>query len=236
MSVLCTVCARSGSKGIPNKNLQLLDGRSLLAITLGQARDSGIFDTIAVSSDSGEILDAAKAASSDVCIDRSADLSSDVASKIAAIQNCVTETEAISGKTYDIVVDLDVTSPLREREDIQNCVRLLIDEEADNIITGVSSRKSPYFNLVERESDGSVRLVKPPEKRFDRRQDVPECFDMNASIYAWGRESLFRDEPLWQNKTKIYLMPEEAIDIDSPLDLAFVELVLDRRKNNTNES
>ena len=90
-----------------------------------------------------------------------------------------------------MIVDLDATSPLRLAEDIQGAVDLLEHNNVSNVITAAPARRSPYFNLVELADDGVVRLSKSLEKPIFRRQDSPQCFDMNASIYVWTRAALF---------------------------------------------
>ena len=227
---LCTLCARGGSKGVPNKNLRPLLGRPLLAHSLEQARASGLFDAIAVSSDSSEILAAARNYGADHLIERPAELASDTAPKLPAIRHCVTETERLTGHNFDTVVDLDATSPLREPQDIVNATAMLEDRRVSNVITGAPARRSPYFNLVEVGQDGIARLSKPSPRPIARRQDAPACYDMNASIYVWHRQSLFGSDTLFNPNTLLYVMPEErSVDIDSELDFMIVEHLMKAR-------
>ena len=107
------VFARGGSKGVKNKNLRLIAGKPLLAHTVLQARASGLFDDIALSSDSDEILRTAAEYGVARLIKRPADLATDTAPKLPVIRHCVEEAERLAGTQYDLVVDLDATSPLR---------------------------------------------------------------------------------------------------------------------------
>jgi CMP-N,N'-diacetyllegionaminic acid synthase len=226
---LCTICARGGSKGVPNKNIRPLLDKPLIVHTLDQARRTNIFDAIAVSSDSDEILRIASQWGCDYVIKRPAELSNDEAPKLPAIRHCVSETERLTDMAYETLVDLDASSPLRTPEDIRNAVDLLEGKRVGNVITVMPSRRSPYFNMVEIGEDGIVRLSKSPRKNINRRQDAPKCYDMNASIYAWNRESLFGKETLFNEDTQVYIMPEErSIDIDSELDFLFVEFLMMR--------
>ncbi|MER2007816.1 MAG: acylneuraminate cytidylyltransferase family protein [Psychrobacillus sp.] len=233
MNRICTICARGGSKGVKNKNLQLLLGKPLIAHSILQAKYSGIFDLIAVSSDSYEILQISKEYGADILVDRPSELATDTAAKLPVIQHCVKEAETVSGLVFDIITDIDATSPLRNIEDLKNAM-LLIEEQldAENLISGTSSRRSPYFNLVEENNQGYVELSKKLPYGFVRRQDVPRSFDMNASIYIWRRESLFGSKSVLLNKTILYEMPEErSIDIDSHLDFEFVSFLAEKRGN-----
>lgn len=232
MKRICTVCARGGSKGVKNKNIRELVDRPLIAFTLQQARISGLFDLVAVSSDSPEILGIASAYGADYLIRRPDQLATDQAAKIPVIRHCVSEVEQACGISFDTIVDLDATSPLRDVEDIAQAVRLHETRGVANVITGAPARRSPYFNLVEVNGAGAAVLSKPPLKQLVRRQDSPRCFDMNASIYVWRREVLFGSDSVFNQDTLLYEMPENrSIDIDSELDFEFVEFLMRRRLN-----
>jgi len=232
MSRICTVCARGGSKGVKNKNIRELAGKPLIAYTLEQARASGLFDLIAVSSDSREILETAREYGADLLVERPAELATDTAAKLPVVRHCVEQAEQICGKQFDVVVDMDATSPLRLVDDIRGAVDILEREKVSNVITAAPARRSPYFNLVELGGDGVVRLSKAPEKPIVRRQDSPQCFDMNASIYVWQREALFKYPTVFNADTRLFVMAEErSTDIDNELDFEIVELLMKKRNN-----
>lgn len=224
---LCTICARGGSKGVQNKNIRELLGKPLIAYSLEQAKACGLFETIAVSSDSEEILEIAGKWGANHLIRRPDELATDQAAKLPAIRHCVQETERITGRTFTTLVDLDATSPLRLPEDIVGAVRLLEERGVSNVITGTNARRSPYFNLVEADADGYVRLAKKLAAPVVRRQDGPKCYDMNASVYVWRRDCLLSSDSVFNDDTLLYEMPEQrSIDIDSELDFQFVEFLM----------
>ena len=230
MSLLCTICARGGSKGVVGKNARDLLGKPVLAWSIAQARETGLFDAIAFSSDSDALLEAALKAGAHIAVKRPDEMATDTAPKLPAIRHCLEQAIATTGRTPEIFVDLDVTSPLRLATDITGAVALLRKTGASNVITGAPARRSPYFNLVEQRSDGSVGLSKSAKPQIVRRQDAPRCFDMNASIYVW-RVATFLDQPaVFYPDTQLFEMPEErSIDIDSDLDFTMVELLLRQR-------
>lgn len=230
MSLLCTICARGGSKGVIGKNARDLLGRPVLAWSIAQARETGLFDAIAFSSDSDALLDAALKAGADIAVKRPDAMATDTAPKLPAIRHCLEQAIARTGKTPEIFVDLDVTSPLRLASDIAGAVALLRESGSRNVITGAPARRSPYFNLVEQRIDGSVGLSKSAHPPITRRQDAPRCFDMNASIYVW-RVAPFLEQPaVFYSDTRLFEMPEErSIDIDSDIDFVLVELLLRQR-------
>ncbi|WP_107923579.1 acylneuraminate cytidylyltransferase family protein [Lysinibacillus parviboronicapiens] len=231
MHRICTICARGGSKGVKNKNIKLILGKPLIAHSILQAKASELFDVIAVSSDSREILQVAKDYGADIIVKRPAELATDTSAKLPVIQHCVTEAEKVSGLVFDIMADIDATSPLRNVQDLKKSIELLEDHKhATNLITGAPSRRSPYFNLVEENSKGFVELSKKLPAAVVRRQDAPRSFDMNASIYVWKRNAFFDDVSIFTPNTILYEMPEErSIDIDSELDFEFVSFLAEKR-------
>ena len=233
MNYLCTICARAGSTGVPNKNIKQMLDKPLIGYTIEQAIKSGLFQHVIVSTDSKEIANIAKSFGAAVPFLRSPELANSTIAKWPAIRHAVQECEKINNLTFDIIIDMDPTSPLRSIADIKNCVDLL-EEGASNVITAMPARRSPYFNLIEKSSNGHIGLSKEIDPPVTCRQDSPKCFDMNASIYGWKRKYLFEhDIPIFLESTALYVMPEErSIDIDSKLDFEFVEYLLQKKSIN----
>ncbi len=230
MKLICTISARGGSKGVPGKNVRPLLGLPLLAHTILQAKSSGLFDAVAFSSDSAEILAVARQHGADILIVRPPEMATDLAAKPPAIRHCFLEAEKQLGKQYEAFVDLDVTSPLRLPEDILGAVALFQSAPGSNVITASPARRSPYFTLVEKNEEGFVRLSKALPDAIVRRQDSPKCWDMNGSIYVWRREPFVSEPSVFYPDTRLYEMPEErSIDIDTELDFRFVEFLMKER-------
>lgn len=232
MKRLAVICARGGSKGIKNKNLRPLAGKPLITYSIEQARQSGVFDRVAVSSDSDAILKIAGEWRVDHLVKRPRELSTDTAPKVPAIRHCAEAAERESGMVFDTIVDLDATAPLRRLDDIRGAVALLEESGAANVVSGAPARRSPYFNLVELDERGRVVLAKPPTEPIVRRQDSPPCFDLNASVFVWSRTYLFggSGDALGDN-TLLFEMPEErSIDIDTEADFRFVEFMMAERR------
>jgi CMP-N,N'-diacetyllegionaminic acid synthase len=230
MSRLCTICARGGSKGVPGKNVRELAGIPLIAHSIRQAQATKLFDYVVVSTDSDEIASAARSAGAETPFMRPAALATDTSPKLPVIRHALTASEHHYGCRFDVVVDLDATSPLRLAADIAACVTSLEESpNAHNVITGTPSRHSPYFNMVERR-EGRVTLVKQLRAPVTRRQDAPRTYDMNASIYVWRRAALLMEGPLITDTTLLHEMPaERSIDVDSELDWVIVEKLMMER-------
>ena len=228
--MLCTICARGGSKGVPNKNVREILGKPLIAYSIEQAKQSGLFSGIAVSSDSETILSTAKEFGADILVRRPAELASDTAAKVPAIHHCLETAERELGRQFPVFVDLDATSPLRLPEDIVGAVRLLEQRRVASVITGTLSVSSPYFNIVELDERGVVHLSKELDQPIVRRQDAPRCYEMNAAVYVWNRDVFWRNPAVFYDDTLLFEMPaERSIDIDTELDFEIVRMLLTKR-------
>ena len=226
-NVLCTICARGGSKGVKNKNIKEFLGKPLIAYTIEQAKACGLFEHIVISTDSDDIAEIGKEFGAEVFFKRDAKMSSDTAGKLEVIKDAFIRSEEYYNKTFDYLIDLDATAPLRNVEDIINSFNQFLDANNDNLITAMPSRRSPYFNLVELDTDGRVDLSKKLDVTILRRQDAPRSYDMNASIYIWKRDVILNQNSIFLKNTGLYVMPEErSIDIDSELDFKFVEFLM----------
>lgn len=231
-NVLCTICARGGSKGVKNKNIKLINNKPLIAYTVEQAKSSKLFDHIVISTDSDEIARIAQEYGAEVFFKRSAEMASDTAGKLDVIKDAFIKSENYYKKKYDYLIDLDATAPLRDVEDIINSFEQFLKNDNDNLITAMPARRSPYFNLVEVDTNGKVYLSKSLDSLILRRQDAPKSYDMNASIYIWKRDVILNEKSVFLEKTGLYVMPEErSIDIDSELDFKFVEFLMKEKSN-----
>lgn len=230
MKRICTICARGGSKGVPGKNIKPLLGKPMLLFSIEVAQQSGLFDRIAVSSDSTQILELARKAGVTDIVERPLEMATDLAAKCPAIRHALLAVEERHGERFDVQVDLAVTAPLRLAEDIHGAVALLERSGVKSVITGTPARHSPYFSLVEEASDGSVSLSKKAD--IVRRQDAPRTFDMDGSIYVWDTAAFREDPKVFYPDTRLYVIPEErSQDVDTEIDFAIVEMLMKRRQS-----
>ena len=229
-NVLCTICARGGSKGVKNKNIKTINDKPLIAYTIEQAKKSGLFDHIVISTDSDDIANISEKFGAEVFFKRAADLSNDTAGKLEVIKDVFKRSEEYYNMKFDYLIDLDATAPLRSVADIEDSFKQFLKNNNDNLITAMPSRKSPYFNLIEQDNNGKVFLSKKLDTKIERRQDSPNCYDMNASIYIWKRDVILNENSLFLDNTGLYVMPEErSIDIDCELDFEFVEFLMSKQ-------
>jgi len=228
-SILCTICARGGSKGVPNKNVRPVDGKSLIAHTIDDAQEWGRCSDIVVSTDDEDIAAVAREHGAQVPFERPAELATDDAPKLPVVKHAVDEMEDRRGDRYHYVVDLDPTAPLRMPEDIEGCFETALADDVTNVYSVCEATKNPYFNMVETDEDGYASLSKTLDQSVGRRQDAPDVYEMNASIYVFERKFLAATDTVHGDRTKIFEMPpERSVDIDRPIDLAFVEFLMER--------
>jgi CMP-N-acetylneuraminic acid synthetase len=229
---LITICARGGSKGLPGKNIRVLNGKPLIAYTIEIAKKLSheLNIDIGLSTDSLEIKNVAEDYELREDYTRPKNLAQDTTGKIDTIHDLLLFYERKKNITYDYIWDLDVTSPLRDMRDLLNSFKILQEKpDAYNIFSVSPARKNPYFNMVEETGDGYVKLIMDQDE-FRSRQKAPVVYDMNASIYIFRRK-FFEDGYTMSNtpKTLHYLMPHICFDIDSEFDFNVVEYLL---KNN----
>ena len=238
MSVLCTICARGGSKGLTNKALRKIKSKPLISYTIHQAISSKVFKEVVVSTDSKKIQKTSIKAGAKTWFLRPKKLSNDYCSKLLAIRHAFIESERHFGKKFRYCIDLDITSPLRTSQDIKKSFKLFKKQKSSNLITVCEAKKNPYFNRVER-NKGYIKIVKKTKNsdkfsrtfsnkpNFLRRQDAPKVYEMNASIYIFTRNFLVKKKSLLNKKTSLYHMPRDrSIDIDDMFDLKLVKYLM----------
>jgi len=226
-NILGVIPARGGSKGIPNKNLALLAGRPLLAYTADAAKASKRLTRTIVSTDDVRIADCAKSLGLDVIM-RPAALAADEAPMLPVLQHAVAAMRD-QGFNADVVVLLQPTSPLRRAEHIDAAVDSLLRTRGDSVVSVVEVPHQFNPTSVMRLDDG---LLKPflDGPSATRRQDKPKLYARNGPAVLAVHARVIEGDSLYGNETwPLVMSPEDSIDIDTPLDLKFVEHSLQTR-------
>ncbi|NQX55252.1 acylneuraminate cytidylyltransferase family protein [Pedobacter panaciterrae] len=233
MEILITICARGGSKGIPGKNIKLLNGIPLIAYTIQIAKRFAEKHTavIGISTDDLEIKRVAEESGISTDYLRPVHLATDRAGKIDTIVDVMHYYETKFDKTFDYVLDLDVTSPLRTLEDLEHAFeQLKLDTQAMNLFSVNHAARNPYFNMVEKKDSGYYGLVKNEEVVLSR-QTAPQVYDLNASFYFYKSEFFKKDyKTVFTEKTLIYLTPHLCFDLDHLIDFEFLDFLLSENK------
>lgn len=232
MNILFSICGRAGSKGFKNKNLKRLNGIPLVYYTLSVIRlymDKHVHDNVAVvlNTDSTELQQLIKnqtIISNVLLVDRKEDLAGDVVAKVNVIQDTYFQCRSIAD--FDVIVDLDITSPMRRLCDVEAAIEnLASDQNCDLVYSVVPARRSPYFNMVEKKDD-YYRKICP--SMYTARQQAPASYELNASIYAYSPKFLAGtiDKTILDYNCGIVVMPDYLVlDIDSEEDFEMMEML-----------
>lgn len=229
--VLLLVAARGGSKGVKNKNIRELCGLPLIAHTILQAKRWGKADRIVCSTDSQGIADIAKEFGAEVPFMRPEELAGDHIGKHAVLRHALKSIEQITKEEFPVIIDLDVTAPVRKISDIEGVYQLFTEKRPKCVFSVTSCRRNPYYNMVEINPQGFAALVKPGDVVLKRRQDAPRVYDMNASIYAYDRDYLLdkNSESAISEQCLVWVMDElSAFDIDRECDFQFIEFLVSK--------
>lgn len=240
MRILFTLCGRAGSKGIKNKNIREFLGYqlsyyTLAAIALYQERNAEDQFDVVVNTDSEELISITQNNPfvPVSIIRRIEELSGDRVAKTAVINDCLNQMQERTGNRYDMVVDLDLTSPLRKVSDIVHLIEVEKEKRADVTFSVTDARRNPYFNMVIQAEKG-VKKVLPSD--FVARQQAPAVYDMNASMYAYLPEYLQRTTNVLEGYCEVIVMEDTGIlDLDHENDFGLMEVIAKYLYDNNEE-
>jgi N-acylneuraminate cytidylyltransferase len=231
MRVTAFIFARGGSKGLQGKNIRSFGGKPLIAWSIEQASSVSRVDRVIVSTDSEEIAEVARRFGAQTPFIRPAELAGDQSPEWFSWRHALSHLRDTEGSMSDVMLSLPATAPLRKAIDIENCLDEYEKGDADVVITVTEAHRSPYFNMVRMDPDGSVRLVIPPAASITRRQDAPVIYDMATVAYVIRPEFVFSADGIFEGRVRAVQVPKErAIDIDTLFDFRIAEhlLALDR--------
>jgi CMP-N-acetylneuraminic acid synthetase len=231
MNITCVIGARGGSKGVAGKNFRPLLGKPLIAWSIEQALACPDIKRVVVSTDSEAIAEVSRAAGAHVPFMRPDELANDTAGKWEVWQHALAATDAhFAGDPIELFVDLDCTSPLRDVDDISKAIAQFRATDKDAVFTVCEARKNPYFNMLETDESGNLRISKQLPKPIVRRQDAPKVVEHVASIYVLSPDYLRRGTGLLSGRTEGYdIGPAKSLDIDSEFDFELVEYLMRKR-------
>lgn len=232
-NVLITICGRAGSKGCKNKNIKDFLGKPLVYYTLSaaflfidQVKDIATVD-VCLNTDSEDLKEIVLSKYPEVhYIAREKSLGEDSVPKAAVWHNSVDIMSERLNRTYDYIIDLDITSPLRRSNDIYNAFKKKLERvDADMVESVCHCRRNPYFNMYKEDGEYVSTVI---DAGLTTRQSAPNVYDENASIYVLDAK-FFHDNDknmLNEAKTVVYIMKDTAVlDIDSEEDFELMGVV-----------
>ena len=222
---LYIIPARGGSKGIPRKNIKPLAGTPLIHYSIAVARALADDNHIIVTTDDEEIAQVARETGLPVPYMRPAHLATDTAGSREVILDAMDYADAM-GIEYDNVVLLQPTSPLRTAEDVEKALKLY-SSQVDMVVSVVEANANPYYNCFETDVTTGYLYVSKGDGNITRRQDAPRVWEYNGAVYVINPQSL-RAMTMGEFTRKVPCeMPRErSIDLDTPMDWAIAEVVM----------
>ncbi|HET7657254.1 MAG TPA: acylneuraminate cytidylyltransferase family protein [Bacillales bacterium] len=219
-TVLAIIPARGASKGVHKKNIRKLAGKPLIAWTIEEAKQSKYIDRLILSSEDHEIIKVAKGYGCEVPFVRPKELSLDETPGVQPVLHAISQFE-----TYDYVVLLQPTSPLRKVSDIDGCIEKCEKGATQSCVTLMETDKTPYWMFRMNEEGQLEPLLK--DKEVTRRQDAPKSYSLNGAVYVAKRDYLLKHQSFVTKETLGYVMTKErSYDIDTELDFKFCEFLM----------
>lgn len=224
MNNLAIIPARSGSKGLKNKNIKLLNNKPLLAYSIEAAKKAGIYSHIVVSTDSKEYGEIAVSYGAEVPFYRSVDNATDSASSWDVVKEVLNEYKRM-GIEFDTFTLLQPTSPLRDYKDIQNAYNKLIEKNAIAIVSVCETEHSPLWSNTLKEDESLEDFVDMNSNK--QRQSLQKFYRLNGAIYMARVKSFLEDNNLYRAGCYACIMKtEKSIDIDTELDFKIAETII----------
>lgn len=222
---LAIITARSGSKGLPDKNIKLLSGKPLMSYTIEAAYESDMFDEVFVSTDSEKYAEIARKCGARVPFLRSERLANDTASSWDVVRETLVKYKEI-GKRFETIALLQPTSPLRRAEDIVMAYRIFQNKKSDSVISVCEMEHSPLL-CNQLGEDGLMQDFVMKDNYLKPRQELSKYYRINGAIYIVRTRCNIDICDLYNEKSYAYIMPQErSIDIDTQLDFEIAKSIL----------
>lgn len=232
MRAIAFIFARGGSKGLPGKNIRPLVGKPLIAWSIEHALAVPGIARVIVSTDSPAIAAVAREYGAEVPFMRPPHLAADDTPEWLAWRHALEFVRTEENRLPDAMVSLPATAPLRDPSDIARCLELFEQGDSDIVVTVSQSHRSPYFNMVKENADGTVGLAIPTLPSVTRRQDAPVVYDMSTVAYVARPDWVLTHNGVFDGRMRAVNVPaERAVDIDTLQDFHFAEFLLTSPRN-----
>lgn len=228
--MLCLICVRSGSKGLPNKNIRKIGGKTLLEITIELAKKIKSIKKIVVSTDSKYYAKISKKKGAHVPFIRPKSLSLDNSNEWYVWKHAVKYLEKMFN--FEDIIVLPVVSPLRIKSDINKIIKKYRQNKKKTIITISESTRNPYYNMVYLDKKKNIERINF-KKSIKRRQEAPEFFDICTVGYMLNKNTIKEKNNIFDcNLGYVKIPKSRAIDIDDKHDYLISKIIYENRKNN----
>lgn len=238
LRIVAAVFARGGSKGVVGKNLRRLGDKSLLGHAIDAARQVSRITQVIVSSDDDAIMNEGRNCGADVLFRRPAELASDTAPELLSWRHALDFLDQNGDQPkVDILVSVPTVAPFRNAQDIERALDKFLETECDVVTAVAPSPRSPYFNMVTKDSNGRIDIAVKPPQPFVRRQDAPAMFDVVPAVYVARPEFVRQHDHILKGRVCAIEIPvARAVDIDTEMDWEFAQFLYQKNKSQENSA
>jgi N-acylneuraminate cytidylyltransferase len=231
MRIIAFIFARGGSKGLPYKNIKMLNGKPLIAWSIEHAKSVKRVDRVIVSTDSEKIARIAREYGAEVPFMRPADLATDNSPEWLSWQHGLKYLENTDGCLPDLMLSIPTTAPLRNVNDIDKVIDEYKKSDTDIVIVVTESHRNPFFNIVKEGVDGYINLLGSGDEVISRRQDCPKTYDITTIAYALRPSFVLNKNSIFEGRVRQVIVPKErSIDIDTLLDFEIAEHMIKKNE------
>lgn len=228
MKSICFIGARGGSKGVPQKNSRIINGKPLIAHTIISALDSGLYNHVIVSTEDEKIAQIAKKYGAEIPFLRPKNLSTDTASFTDVMIHGINKLKKLN-YDFDILVNRDCTVPFIRNEDVESSIKLLKNKKCDAVFGVYRQHLNPYFNIMEKNQNGFLQLSKKLKNRPTSRQKSPKVFQLNG-LFVYNVEKFLKHKNPLPPKSLPYEIPvESGLMIDTEFEFKIAEYVMNNK-------
>ena len=219
------ICAREGSEGIKNKNIKKFKKKPLIAHPIQLAKKIKKFKSISVSTDSKKIANISKYYGADVPFIRSKKLSTSKTNEWEVWEDFVKK-KNLKDKD-DILVILPTTSPFRKKKDVEKCISLYKKKIYDYVMVIAKTSHNPYFNMVKKNNDKSIKICMPHHKKIIRRQDAPKVFNITTVCFVVSAKFVLSKKLVFKTGRigAVEIPFERSLDLDTEFDFKIANLL-----------
>ena len=224
MKPICLICARGGSKGVPNKNIRIISKKPLIAHTITSAINSKLFSHVVVSTENKIIAEISKKYGAEVPFIRPKKLALDTTPVGDVFIHAIKKLYSL-GYEFEIFVNRDCTVPFIKNTDIKKTIDLLKNKKCDAVYGVYRQHLNPYFNMMEKNKEGYLRLSKKLKKRPKSRQKAPIIFQLNGLFTFDAKKFLNQGDPIMANALPHEISPESGLMIDTEIEFKMAEVL-----------
>jgi len=225
LKIICFIGARGGSKGVPGKNIRTLGDKPLIAHTIEKSLDSNLFDHVIVSTEDPEIAKIAKQYGAEVPFMRPKNLAKDTTGFAEVMIHGITKLKKL-GYEFDIFVNRDCTVPFIRNSDMKKAINLFKKKKPHAVYGVYEQHFNPYFNIMEKDSSGFLKICKKLKNRPKSRQEAPAVYQLNGLFVFDVNIFLKYKTPILPKSLPVEIPSECGLMIDTEIEFRLAELIL----------